>query len=249
VAFDAHTHLDMPAFDADREAVLARAGVRGGVICAADPVDWDRVERVGRTIGWVWTLGLHPWWCRELDDRAVDGWLAALAARPTPWGIGETGLDRRAAGDAGMAVQLRALRGHLALARERDVPVVLHVVGAMGEALDVLRADGLPAAGGMVHSWSAPADQVGAAVALGLYVSFSGSVCRSRRIALAAASVPADRLLVETDAPDQAVEPGARGEPADLPRVAAAVAAARGASTEAVLAVGEANARRLFRLG
>ena len=247
---DAHTHLDLPAFDDDRDAVLARAraaGVDGAVVCAADPADWDRVERVATALGLPWTLGVHPWWCASLDDAAHDAWMAALAARPTPWGIGETGLDHgRAATPEAQALQRRSLRDHLALARERGVPVVLHVVRAYPEALDVIAADGLPRAGGVVHAWSGPAELVPRAAALGLHLSFCASIGRSKRALRALVATPADRLLLETDAPDQALERGARGEPADLVAIAAIAAAARGESVDDLLSRSATGVRRLF---
>lgn len=242
---DAHNHLDLPAFDADRDAVVeeaARAGVGSGVLAGADPADWDRVAALGTSRGWPWVIGVHPWWCADLDDAGLDAALASLAARPTPWGVGETGLDRRR-GD--LALQERSLRAHLALAQERAVPVVLHIVGAYPEALAVLRDAGVPA-GGMVHSWSGPPELVDAYLALGLHLSFSASACRPGRAAKSAARVPADRLLIETDAPDQPLGPAARGVPADLVAIAEGIGTLRSVSGADLLDASAANVRRLF---
>ncbi len=245
---DAHTHLDDPRFDDDRDAVWSRAqaaGVGGAVLCAADPHDWDRLERVATALGQPFTLGLHPWWEVGLSDEAVQGWLDALSARPTPHGIGETGIDAlKARTDAARARQRRTLRAHLALARERRVPVVLHVVRAFREVLDVVRADGLPD-GGVVHAFAGRPAEAEEAVALGLHVSV-GSAIRAAKVAAAVARVPAHRLLLETDCPDQPLHRGTRGEPADLLGVADLVAQARGSSAEAVLDAAAAAARALF---
>lgn len=250
MAVDAHVHLDLDAFAPDRDAVLARAaaaGVRGWVLCAADPARWDRVRDLAEAHGMPWTLGLHPWWEPRLDDAARDALLARLAATPTPHGVGETGLDHAVARTPEARVrQHETFRTHLALARERDVPVVVHCVRAYGKLLRAVRRDGLPAAGGMVHAWSGPAELVDDAVAVGLHLSFAAPVVRSRRLQQALARVPADRLLLETDAPDQALDAGGRGEPADLIRVAAEVAALRQVDRDALLARTAANARRLF---
>jgi TatD DNase family protein len=105
---------------------------------------------------------------------------------------------------------------------------VLHIVRAGPEALRVLRADGLPRAGGMVHGCSLAADLVPAYLALGLQLSFGSAITRSGRAAAALRAVPDDRLLLETDCPDQPLHPGTRGEPADLPSILAAAAALRG---------------------
>ena len=249
-AIDAHTHLDLPAFDADRAAVLQRArdvGIAGCVICAADPTRWDDTEAIARAHGLPFTLGVHPWWEAALSGDAVDALLGDLAARPTPHGIGETGLDfARATTPDARQRQAATTRAHLALARDRDVPVVLHVVRAYPQLLALLSRDPLPAAGGMVHSWSGDVSFVAPAVRRGLSLSFSPAILRSDRLRAACAAVPDDRLLIETDAPDQPATPGTRGEPADLWRVAHAVADARGQTVDHVVRVTADNARRLF---
>lgn len=246
---DAHTHLDLPAFDHDREAVVARAraaGVTGFVIAGADPVDAERVERTATALGVPWTVGVHPWWLADLDDEAADRAFASIAARSTPHGIGETGLDHaRARTDPARARQLRLFRAHLALARERNVPVVLHVVRAYPQALRVIARDGLPEAGGLVHAWAGPAELVPTAVRLGLHLSFGPSIAREGRAADSLTACPADHVLIETDSPDQALDgPGVRGEPADLARVAATASKLRDGLDVGQIAAG--NARRLF---
>jgi TatD DNase family protein len=220
--FDAHNHLDVPAFDADRAAVWAAAqaaGVTGCLIAGADPRDADRVAAVADALGQPYALGVHPWWTDAVEG--VDA-LATLAARPDLGIVGETGLDRRkATSDAAWQAQRALFRDHLALARGRELPVVLHVVGAYPEALAVLRADGLPRAGGMVHAWSGPADLVEAYVALGLQLSFGGAVTRSRRLLRAALATPDAARLIESDAPDQPP----LGATASAPRDVAAICA------------------------
>lgn len=248
--FDAHTHLDLPAFDGDRDAVIARAreaGLVGAVVCAADPTRWDDTVAVAEALGLRWTLGLHPWWESALDDEEVEQALAALNQRGTPHGIGETGLDfARAREPDARRRQQRVTAAHLALAHERNVPVVLHVVRAYPQLLKLLTHHPLPPAGGMVHSWSGHVDFVEPALRRGLHLSFSAAVVRSERLQEALRAVPDDRLLLETDCPDQPYDPGARGEPVDLLRTAAVVARLRDQPLEHVLATTTANAQRLF---
>lgn len=244
--FDVHTHLDFPVFDSDRQQVARRsvaAGVSDWFIAGADPHHWDRVVQVAAELGCPYALGVHPWWV----DGQLDDWLVRLGSCPTPPAYGETGLDHHHTSDpAGRARQRRSARAHLALARERGVPVVLHCVRATSELLDLVAADGLPDAGGMIHAWNGPSDQVSRAVSLGLHLSFGPDLARSPRARASLAATPLDRILLETDAPDRPILPGARGEPADLVAIAHIAAETLGLSVPAVAAATASNARRLL---
>lgn len=258
--FDAHCHLDAAAFDADRGAALERAraaGVRGMVVAGVDPAGWRRQSRLARAHGDVHVAyGLHPWTAAATDDGLVDDLLAALADAlispdlERPVALGELGLDRssRAARDSAPRQEL-IFRAQLAIARERDLPVVLHIVRAHGRAIDLLAADGLPRARGHVHAYSGSPELVARYVALGLSISFSAAVARAAS-ARAARLVPAERLLVETDAPDQPspARAGTRNEPAFLDEIVCALAAARDAAPADIAALTERNARALFGL-
>ncbi|MCB9538850.1 MAG: TatD family hydrolase [Myxococcales bacterium] len=161
--------------------------------------------------------------------------------------MGETGLDGRF-GDS-LEAQTAAFRAHLAFARERDLPVVLHVVRAHGAALEVLRGDGVPAAGGMMHAFSGSAEVAEVCVDLGLHVSFAGPIvnAHARKLRAAAARVPLDRLLVETDAPISRCPTARRAtSPACVRRVAAAVAARAAKTKKTVLRATARNAAALF---
>jgi TatD DNase family protein len=249
---DAHTHLDVEALDADLDAVVARAraaGVAWWLICGSDPDAWDHTEAVAARTGGVAALGVHPWVAAELSDSGVDAWIEALATR-SPRIVGEIGLDALwYRDDTARARQRRAVRAQLALARERDVPVVLHCVRAYPELLALVERDGLPAAGGMVHGWSGPPGEVARALRLGLHVSFGPLVLRdkARKARQSVAEVPLDRLLVETDCPSMAPLGVERGEPAHVVQVAAEVAALRGVDAAEVAAATNANAERLLR--
>jgi TatD DNase family protein len=193
---------------------------------------------------------------------------ASIPRQPGPV-VGECGLDGDVArGRFGRAVSLdrqrAVLDAHVEVARALGAPLVLHVWRAHGAMLAALARHGRAPLRGVVHSYSGPAELVPAYVALGLHLSFAAAVTRptARRPLAAARAVPAHRLLVETDAPAQvatgacARAPAAereavvppRGEPADLPRIAAALAVARGESLDALARRTTANARELFGL-
>jgi TatD DNase family protein len=265
--FDSHCHLDRGAFDVDRDAVLARArsaGVTDLLVPAVDPDGWDAlVAYASGRRGVHAALGIHPQALRDIDPRDDDRHLADLEARLARGGIvavGECGLDgptaEPAAGSGGrhaapLSRQLAVLAGHLVIARRLGLPVVLHSLRASDPMLEILARDGVPS-GGVLHSFSGRADQVPALAALGLHFSFAGPLTyeKVRKPVEAARAVPRDRLLVETDAPDQVPRPhrGVRNEPSYLPLVVEALGHALGVAAAEVDVLTTANARRLFRL-
>jgi TatD DNase family protein len=259
VIIDSHCHLDDDAFDADRAAVFERAraaGVRGFVLAGVDPATWPKQRALALSErGVVWSAGLHPMRAATFDDAATRSALAELVACFEGVGparaLGETGLDTHFVPRDSIARQLEVFREQLALARSFDLPVVLHILGRGTHlhSLELMRRDGVPTRGGVVHSYSGSAELAEEYVALGLSISFSGSVCRpaAERAHRAAASVPLDRLLIETDSPDLAPPGrGPRNEPTAVLDVAAAVAKIRGIECEDLLIATAANASRLF---
>lgn len=258
--FDAHCHLDVAAFDGDRDAVVARAraaGVGQLVIPAIYPRDWEKLAATAaRYEGAHFCLGIHPQVLPELGRAEVDEALARLertARALGPVALGETGFDRGVA-DAGVPFERQAevFDAHVEIARTLDLPVVLHILGAHGEALERLAKHGPLRAGGVVHSMSGAAELVDAYVALDLHLSFAGSVTRpgAKKPKKAVARVPDHRLLVETDAPDQTPTgaPSDRNEPSYLPRIVRAVAEARGESESRIAELTTRNARAVYRL-
>ncbi len=228
----------------------ARAvGVTGFVVAGVDPAGWVRQRALARTPGVRWTAGLHPWTVARASTGEVEAALSGLpdcfdGARPA-CGVGETGLDARFVPKETLELQASAFAQQLALSRERALPVVLHVVSAHGAALEVLRR--FAPLTGLVHAFGGSAEVAAAYLDVGLCISVSGGAARAgRKLRRALAEIPADRLLVETDAPDQPLERGARNEPAALLRVAAAVAEVRNESADAILRRSTALATALF---
>lgn len=240
MTYDAHSHLDSPDLADSLDARLAAAraaGVTGWCIAAADPADWDRVVSTARRTGGHFTLGVHPWFsARHAAD--IDTVLAGLDAHSTPDGLGEIGLDRLS--DGWPAAQTVVARAQLALARQRELPVVLHCVRAHGALLDLLERDGVPDAGGMIHGFTGAPELARRYVRLGLHVSFGHRVEGSQKSRAAAASIPRDRLLLETDAPE------GLGGPAAIATIAELLAPACSCEPRALLEVAGHNARSLF---
>jgi TatD DNase family protein len=257
--FDSHCHLDAEEYDLDREAVLARAkqsGVRGIMVPGYEPREWSRLSALRDPIVCC-GVGLHPWYVHEIGEAEREAALSDLPRLVRELGaraIGECGLDAPKAkrGGADLATQRRVLEVHLEVARQLKLPVILHCVGAHALLLEVLRCQGSLPAGGVLHSFSGSRELIRDYAPFGLYFSFAGIVTRenARRPREALAAVALERLLVESDGPDQAardVAPG-RSEPAHVALVLAAAAEIRGEDRALLAETTERNARRLFGL-
>jgi TatD DNase family protein len=256
---DTHCHLADAAFAPDRDAVLARArgaGVTDVVVPGVEPAGWaGLLELAAASPGVHAALGIHPQALVALPPADDDRHLSDLETRLSRGGavaVGECGLDGpSAAAGAPLDRQVAVLRGHLAIAGRLGLPVILHSLRAHDAMLEALERDGVPA-GGVLHSFSGSAEQLPPLAALGLHFSFAGPVTyeSARKPLLAARAAAPDRLLVETDAPDQTPRPhrGGRNEPSLLPLVVRAVASARGATPDEIDALTTRNARRLFGL-
>ena len=250
---DTHCHLDVAAFDGDRDAVVARAaaaGVTGIVVPAIRPRTWDALRALARRYagdGVRAAFGVHPQIVPELDGDELAGDLTArlVEAARDACAIGECGLD---GGTPAHELQEQIFRAHIRAARATGKPLVIHVLRAHDAAPRILRDEG-PVAG-VLHSYSGGPELVPVYRDLGLAFSFAGPVTygNARRPIAAARAVPAELLLAETDAPDQAPEPhrGGRSEPAFVAAVVGGLAAARGASAAEIAALTTANARRMF---
>lgn len=212
----------------------AAAGVLGVLVPAVDEAGWARLAALSATFGWRYALGTHP-----------HALVRSCAVPRDPGGasaIGECGLDGAVA--VPMAEQEAVLVAHLALARDAGLPVVLHCWRAHDTMLRVLRRFG--AVRGVMHSYSGGPELVGPYVAAGLHLGFAGAVTRpnARKPVEALRRVPRERLLAETDAPDQAPHPHrGRSEPAFLADIVRAMETLRGEPLAAALT---ANAAHLF---
>lgn len=254
---DTHCHLDVPRFDVDRAQVLERAwaaGLRALVVPAIGPDAWEALlEWPGRDARVQVALGLHPQLLPSLpaaDDDAHLARLDALLGRGDAIAIGECGLDGPSAAGAPMERQLAVFEGHLRLARKHGLPLLVHCYRAHPQLRQVLKREGAPPAGLLLHSYSGSGELTPAYVEAGCHFSFAGAITfpEARRPLEALRRVPDERLMAETDAPDQAPHPhrGQRNEPAFVAHVIEALARARGVEVAAMRALTTANARRFF---
>lgn len=237
----------------DLEDVLRRARSAGVTQCidvGTEPDEWIRSLYLAETRADLYSvLGLHPnsagFWSDDLADL-----LRELLSRPGVVGVGETGLDYYRMG-ASKEQQLAVFIEHLRLARELQLPAVIHGRDAYDDILDTIERYGSGTVG-IMHSYAGTPEQATRAVRLGYYISISGPVTYKNGASIreVAATVPLDRLLVETDSPYLPPHPhrGKRNEPAYVALTARGVSEARGISLDDLAKATTENACRLFRL-
>ena len=254
--FDSHCHLDDPTLVAELPRWLdegASLGITGWFVPGV-----SRERQAGlRGLNaqhpeLCFGAGIHPWYVDELGDQLLSALRDAAEQRGDAVAIGECGLDSGHAKRAGhgMERQVLAFESQLALSCDLQLPVVLHIVGAHGAALKILRRFGPFPQGGVLHAYSGSAEFVGDYEALGLSFGVGGLSSRSgaRRALAAVLEMSSDRLLLETDAPDMSPEgvPPGHNTPLTLPQVAQKLAELRGETLQIIDDVTTANARRLY---
>lgn len=249
---DSHCHLDAAEFDADRAEVVARAraaGVGAQVIPAIELAGFAALRDLcAAQPGLHPAYGLHPMFLSRHRPEHLDS-LARWIEREHAVALGECGLDHYVEG-LDRDLQRMYFERQLGLARELDLPLILHARHAVEETIGAIRRCG--GLRGVVHSYSGSAEQARRLWDLGFLIGIGGPVTyeRAKRLRALVSTMPIEFLLLETDAPDQPLHGhrGERNEPARLHDVALVVAKLRGIDADALAAATSANARRLFRL-
>lgn len=249
---DTHCHLDVEEFAADRAAVLARAraaGVVAQVIPAIHRAGWPFLLEICRAEPDLYpALGLHPVYLAQHEDADLEA-LAATVAEAHPVAVGEIGLDWFVE-DLDRARQQVLFERQLAIARDADLPVILHVRRAHDAALATLKR--IRVRGGIAHAYSGSLEQAHQYLDLGFRFGFGGMLTfeRSTRLRRLARELPLEAIVLETDAPDLTVAShrGERNSPEYLPECLAALAEVRGEDLADVAARTTANARAVFGL-
>jgi TatD DNase family protein len=250
---DTHCHLDADEFSPDRDAVVARARERGVSMVVIPPghVDhFDATAAVAHAYRFAYALGMHPLWIDRAKEEHVEvlrETARAAKADARFVGIGEIGLDFFAPG-LDRARQEWFYREQLRIARDLELPVIIHVRRSADVLLKHLRRIDVP--GGIAHAFNGSPQQAGQFIERGFRLGFGGAMtyAGSLRIRRFAADLPEDSIVLETDAPD--IPPawlrnksGAqRNEPSELPRIAATMATLRGIGVEDLAALNRRNA-------
>jgi TatD DNase family protein len=208
--YDAHNHLQDERLAPHREAILAalqREGVARMVVNGSCEADWPEVLALARQHTQVIpSFGYHPWYVKGRSPEWQQVLLRHLEVVPSV--VGEIGLDRWVK-DYDLEQQQKVFVWQLRLAAERAQPVSIHCLQAWGPLLDTLRAEPRPRCGFLLHSYGGSPELVAPLAELGAYFSLPGYFARERKTRQREAfrEVPADRLLIETDAPDQLLPP------------------------------------------
>ena len=259
--YDAHNHLQDDRFAGRQDQLLAdcaKVGIVRMVVNGACETDWPLVRTLAREHRMVLpSFGYHPWY---LGERTPD-WQRNLATflDEVPGAIGEIGLDRWKP-DLADDGQEEVFLAQLGMAAERNRPVSIHCLQAWGRLHELLRDHARPPCGLVLHSFGGPAEMIPAFAKLGAYFSFPGYFLQERKLRQRETfkQVPVDRLLIETDAPDQLLpvdrilhpltladgRPG--NHPANLPAVYAGLAEFFGEKVETLAGRVEENFLRIF---
>ena len=251
--FDTHAHLDDRAFDEDRAELLA-ALPEQGLALVMNPgcslASSRSAVALANAHDYIYAaVGSHPDVADEVNEEVLEEYRTLCKQNPKVRAIGEIGLDYYYE-DIPRETQLKAFRMQMELARELDLPVIVHERDAHEDGMNVVRA--FPDVKGVFHCYSGSAEMARQLVNLGWYIGFTGVLTfkNARKAVEVAASIPLDRIVLETDCPYMAPVPfrGKRNDPGKLCHMAEKLAEIRGLSVEEVQRITTENGKRLYRI-
>ena len=249
--FDTHAHFDDEQFDADRDEVLKSLksyGV-GNIVNIGSSMKTSRTSvALAEKYDFVYaTVGVHPSETGELCEADIEE-LKRLAANPKVRAIGEIGLDYHYHDDVEPSIQKKWFVRQLKLAKELDMPVIIHDRESKGECLEILKEHKI--SNGVVHCFSGSAETAREILNLGMMISFTGVLTfkNAKKAIAACAAVPLDRLMIETDCPYMSPEPhrGKRNFSGYVEFVARKMADIKGVSYDELVGITERNAKRFY---
>lgn len=250
--FDTHTHLDAPQFDEDREEVIQRAldaGVSRMINVGFNRETIPSTMKLAETFDFIYAaVGWHPQDAIFMQEGDLD-WIASLCSHEKVVAIGEIGLDYYW-DTSPKDVQHRVLRQQIGLARELNMPIVIHNRDAHEDIVKILREEKASEVGGVMHSYSGSWETAKMCLDMGFHLSFGGPITfkNARQPKEVLEQVPMDRLLIETDSPYLTPHPyrGKRNESANVRLVAEAAAQIKGVDIEEIAQITTRNALERF---
>lgn len=251
--FDTHAHMDDLSFDADR-AQLLQSLQDAGITLLMNPgcslASSRNVDLLTKQYDYIYgAVGSHPDVADEVDEAVLEEYRMICRQNPKIQAIGEIGLDYHYE-DIPREIQQKAFRMQMELARERNLPVIVHERDAHEDGMKIVEE--FPEVQGVFHCYSGSADMAKWLVARGWYIGFTGVLTfkNARKALEVAAAIPLDRIVLETDCPYMSPEPfrGKRNDPGKLYRMAERLAELRGLSVEEIHRITMENGRKLYRI-
>ena len=251
--FDTHAHMDDRAFREDRDALLSGLADRGVALVMNPGCSLESSRNaiaLAEKYPFVYAaVGSHPDVADEVSDTVLEEYRKLCKLHDKVKAIGEIGIDYHYE-DIPRDLQLKAFRMQMELAREVGLPVIVHEREAHEDGMAVVKE--FPDVTGVFHCYSGSAEMARQLVDLGWYIGFTGVLTfkNARKAVETAASIPVDRIVLETDCPYMAPEPfrGKRNDPGYLFRMAEKLAEIRGLSVEEIHAITTQNGKRLYRI-
>ena len=251
--FDTHAHMDDHAFDEDREALLAALPEQGLALvmnpgCSAESS--RNTDKLSRAYDYIYAaVGSHPDVADEVNEAVLEEYRTLCRNNPKIKAIGEIGLDYYYE-DIPREIQQKAFRMQMELARELDLPVIVHERDAHEDGMKIV--DEFPEVKGVFHCYSGSAEMAKELVKRGWYIGFTGVLTfkNARKAVEVAASIPLERIVLETDCPYMAPEPfrGKRNDPGKLYRMAEKLAQIRNMTVEEIQEITTENGKKLYRI-
>ena len=252
--FDTHAHMDDRAFDEDRAELLGclpnqQIALLMNPGCSLESS--RNAVKLANAYDYIYAaVGSHPDVADEVNEEVLEEYRKLCKLNDKVKAIGEIGLDYHYE-DIPRGLQKKAFRAQMALAAELDLPAIVHERDAHEDGMAIVKE--FPAVTGVFHCYSGSAEMARQLVDLGWYIGFTGVLTfkNARKAVEVAASIPLDRIVLETDCPYMAPEPfrGKRNDPGKLYRMAEKLAEIRGLSVEEIHRVTVENGKRLYRIG
>ena len=251
--FDTHAHMDDTAFDTDREALLTALPSQGLSLVMNPGCSLESSRNacaLAKQYDYIYAaVGSHPDAADEVNEEVLAQYRELCEQNPKVKAIGEIGLDYHYE-DIPREIQLRAFRAQMQLAKELDLPVIVHEREAHEDGMKVVEE--FPEVKGVFHCYSGSAEMAKELVKRGWYIGFTGVLTfkNARKAIEVASSTPLERIVLETDCPYMSPEPfrGKRNDPGKLYRMAEKLAEIRGLSVEEIHRITLENGKRLYRI-
>ena len=251
--FDTHAHMDDHAFDADREALLSALPEQGIALLMNPGCSLEssrNASLLSQKYDYIYAaVGSHPDVADEVDEDVLEEYRKLCKLNSKIKAIGEIGLDYHYE-DIPREIQLKAFRAQMALARELDLPAIVHERDAHEDGMNVVWE--FPEVTGVFHCYSGSAEMARQLVERGWYIGFTGVLTfkNARKAVEVAQSIPLERIVLETDCPYMSPEPfrGKRNDPGKLYRMAEKLAEIRGMTVEEIHRITVENGKRLYRI-